>query len=118
MARTLSQRTTLETLRRDAKRWLKAVRAGDAQALMRLRAAWPDAPPVTGLRDIQHALAHEYGCEHWIALAGAVTDLALANNFPTLLVRVSSPPPSAVMSTRTNDDSGSIRAVRAQRAAR
>ncbi len=69
--RTLSPKTTLDHLRKDAKRWLKALRAGDASARERLAAAWPgapEAPDAPGLRDIQHALAREYGHASWAAL--------------------------------------------------
>jgi ankyrin repeat protein len=76
MSRTLTPRTNLDTLRKDAKRWLKALRAGDAEARSRLLAAWPKAPPEPGLRDAQHALALDYGCESWAALKAAIGDLA------------------------------------------
>ena len=77
MRRTLTPKTNLDTLRKDAKRWLKAVRAGDADAIARLHdsGAKPSAEP--GLRDVQHAVALEYGCENWIALKAAIADLAL-----------------------------------------
>ncbi len=77
MSRALTPKTRIETLRKDAKRWLKALRAGAADARARLAAAWPDAPAEPSLRDIQHALAREYGQESWIALKGAVDDLAI-----------------------------------------
>lgn len=76
MSRTLTPRTNLDTLRKDAKRWLKALRAGDAEAKGRLLAAWPDAPADPVLRHAQHALAREYGCESWAALKAAIGDLA------------------------------------------
>ncbi|HEX7850483.1 MAG TPA: ankyrin repeat domain-containing protein [Sphingomonas sp.] len=77
MRRTLTPKTNLDTLRKDAKRWLKAIRAGDADAIARLHdsGAKPSAEP--GLRDVQHALALDYGCENWIALKAAIADLAL-----------------------------------------
>jgi len=76
MSRTLTPRTNLDTLRKDAKRWLKALRAGDAEAKSRLLALWPKVPAEPGLRDTQHALALDYGCESWAALKAAVSDLA------------------------------------------
>jgi len=76
VSRTLTPRTNLETLRKDAKRWLKAVRAGDDEARARLLEAWPKAPPEPGLRDVQHALALDHGCESWAALKAAIGDLA------------------------------------------
>lgn len=78
MSRALTPKTNLETLRKDAKRWLKAIRAGGPAARSRLKAAWPAAPAEPALRDIQHALAREYGQESWIALRAALADLALA----------------------------------------
>jgi ankyrin repeat protein len=60
--------STLDNLKKEAKRWLKALRAGDASARERLRRADPNAPRVAGLRDVQHALAREGGHQSWIAL--------------------------------------------------
>ncbi|USQ97304.1 ankyrin repeat domain-containing protein [Caulobacter sp. RL271] len=77
MSRALTPKTELETLRKDAKRWLKALRAGDPAARSRLSVAWPKAPTEPGLRDVQHALALEYGQESWIALKAALDDLAI-----------------------------------------
>jgi uncharacterized protein len=57
MRRQLTAKSSLETLKKDAERWLKGLRTGDAEARQRLAAAWPDAPEAPGLRDIQHALA-------------------------------------------------------------
>ncbi|MPY90695.1 MAG: hypothetical protein GEU99_22585, partial [Luteitalea sp.] len=55
-------------LRKEAKRWLKRIRAGNAEATARLRRAYPDAPESPGLRDVQHALARERGFESWRSL--------------------------------------------------
>jgi uncharacterized protein len=78
VSRTLTPRTSLELLRKDAKRWLKALRAGAPDARTRLKAAWPQAPAEPALRDVQYALAREYGEDSWIALKAALADLALA----------------------------------------
>ncbi len=64
--------STLDNLKKDAKRWLKALRAGDASARERFQRACPGAPAEPGLRDIQHALARESGHESWIALTRAI----------------------------------------------
>jgi ankyrin repeat protein len=77
MSRALTTKTNLDALRKDAKRWLKALRAGEEASRRRLAAAWPQAPADPGLREVQHALAREYGCESWIALRAALEDLAL-----------------------------------------
>lgn len=72
MTRRLTPHSTLENFRKEAKRWLKSVRAGDAEARARLRAAWPQAPPEPVLRDVQYALAREYEFENWTALKAAL----------------------------------------------
>jgi len=68
MSRQISSRTTFDTLKTDAKRWLKALRAGDADARARFDRAVADAPSTPTLRDVQHALAREYGFDGWAAL--------------------------------------------------
>jgi ankyrin repeat protein len=78
MSRTLTPDSTLETLKKEAKRWLRALRAGDAQARQRLLAATRTAPAVPNLRDVQLALAREHGLSGWGALRQALDDLALA----------------------------------------
>ena len=72
MPRVRTSKTTLDLLRKEAKRWLKALRANDAKAIERLKAASPKAPPTPGLRDVQHALAREYGLSDWVALKAAL----------------------------------------------
>ena len=62
----------LETLRKDAKFWLKQVRSNHSGFSKRLRLAYPDAPANPTLRDIQHALARELGYESWKALQADV----------------------------------------------
>jgi ankyrin repeat protein len=52
---------------------LKALRAGDAGARVRLLRAWPQAPADAGLRDVQFALAREHGVDGWRALTDAIT---------------------------------------------
>jgi ankyrin repeat protein len=66
--------STLDNLRKAAKRWLKALRDGDADARARLARAYPNAPEPITLRDVQHALARERGHESWIALKEALAD--------------------------------------------
>lgn len=68
--------STLDNLRKNAKRWLQALRDGDAQARARLVRAYPGAPEQPTLRDVQHALARERGHDSWIALSRAVADRA------------------------------------------
>jgi hypothetical protein len=60
--------SALDNLKKAAKRWLKALRANDVEAIARMRRVFPNAPAQPGLRDVQHALARELGHESWIAL--------------------------------------------------
>ena len=72
MPRQITSDTSLENLRKETKRWLRALRTGDAGARARLDRAWPQAPREPVLRNVQHALAREYGQENWIALTRAI----------------------------------------------
>ena len=65
MPRQLTPATNLDNLKKEAKRWLKALRENDPEARERMQRAYPTAshPPV--LRDVQHALACEYGMANW-----------------------------------------------------
>ena len=82
----LTPATRLDTLRREAKRWLKSIRAGDAVARSRLAAVLPGVPVDPGLRDVQLALAREYGLAGWVDLKRALADLALARQSVDMLV--------------------------------
>ncbi|HET8762007.1 MAG TPA: ankyrin repeat domain-containing protein, partial [Gemmatimonadales bacterium] len=68
MSRKLTPRSSLESLRTEAKRWLKALRAQDAAARARLVRIIPDAPATHTLRDVQLALAREHGFAGWTDL--------------------------------------------------
>ncbi len=78
MPRRITSATSLENLRKEAKRWLKELRAENADARARFERAYPGAPVNPGLRDVQHALAHEYGHESWSALKQALGTPAAA----------------------------------------
>src|SRR5262245_8262011 len=58
----------LDNWRKEARRWLRALRAGDGHASERLRRAYPNAPATPVLRDVQHALARERGHASWAAM--------------------------------------------------
>src|SRR5262245_14087403 len=62
------QLPAVERLRKQAKRWLKALRAGDPTARERLERALPQPSAEPTLREVQHALARELGAESWRAL--------------------------------------------------
>src|SRR5262245_36116918 len=72
MPRKITPATSLDTLKKEAKRWLKAIRANDADARARLSRAVPGAPDPPTLRDVQHALAREHGYDGWVAFKAAV----------------------------------------------
>ena len=63
--------STLDNFRKEAKRWLKALRASDPDAQARLKRAYPKAPAEPGLRVVQHALALEHGGASWKDLLGS-----------------------------------------------
>jgi Leucine-rich repeat (LRR) protein len=67
---------SLESLKKEAKRWLAALRRGhpDSPARARLERAIPDAPIQPTLRIVQHALAREHGFSGWSALKEAIAD--------------------------------------------
>lgn len=75
--RQLTASSTLDNLKKEAKRWFKALRANDEQARARLNSAWPSAPAEPGLRDVQHALALEHGLPGWTALKNQLADRVL-----------------------------------------
>ena len=68
MSRKLSSVSTPDLLRKEAKRWLKALRQNDPEARRRFESAHPAPRPSPGLRDVQLALAREYGQPGWTAL--------------------------------------------------
>jgi len=74
MSRTLTPDTNLESLKKEAKAWLKALRTSDASARARLIAILPDAPVEPGLRDIQLAIARDHGLPGWRDLVEAIAD--------------------------------------------
>jgi ankyrin repeat protein len=68
MIRRITPKSSLDNLKREAKRWLHALRSGDVEARARLERATPNAPAEPTLRHVQHALAREYGFPGWAAL--------------------------------------------------
>lgn len=94
MSRHVTSITTVESLKREAKRWLKALRAGVPDARARLVRACSDAPAEPGLRDVQRALAREHGLAGWTALTEAVAAQKEVSVGPTTYV----PRMSAILS--------------------
>jgi ankyrin repeat protein len=72
MPRQLTSATNFDNLRKEAKRWLKALRENDPEARDRMRRAHPAAGDSPVLRDVQHALACEYGMANWKELKEAL----------------------------------------------
>jgi ankyrin repeat protein len=88
MHRKLTSRSTLENLKREAKRWLRALRAGVGTAQERLERAVPgsSATPAPTLRDVQHALAREHGFPGWSALTAGLEGDTLPERAPQEVV--------------------------------
>ncbi len=63
---------TLERLRKEAKRLLKAFRNGDDEAIRSFRRTLPDGPANPTLRDFQHAVARGLDFLGWTALKHAL----------------------------------------------
>ena len=72
MSRELTPRRSLDSVRKEAKRWLKALREEEPEAVARFRSAHPAGPDRPVLRDVQHALAREFGHDGWLSLKQAV----------------------------------------------
>ena len=69
MPRSRTPDLTLDSLKKEAKRWLKALRGHDAGRARAIRTGRPDrASKTPTLRDVQLALAREFGLPGWTAL--------------------------------------------------
>src|SRR5688572_2302534 len=73
--RTLSARPDLDQQKKLAKELLHSFRAGDAEAIARVRAELPDKRTIV-LADAQFVLAREYGFASWRELKDRVETLA------------------------------------------
>ena len=71
--RPLAPHITVESLRKQAKRWLKDLTAGDADAAARFRQFFPHNTSPT-LRSVQQALARELDRSSWAALRQELDD--------------------------------------------
>ena len=76
MQRKLTSAATLDNLRQEARRWLKALRENTPDARRRFDRAYPKHTGTPVLRDVQYALAREYGFENWKELKLAVQQSA------------------------------------------
>jgi ankyrin repeat protein len=75
MARQLSNESSLDNFKREAKRWLRALRDNDVAARDRFAAVSGRPIDSATLRDVQHALARDYGFEGWTALVAKVSEI-------------------------------------------
>jgi len=78
MPRQLTAATTLENLKIEARRWLKALRAMDGRALARFERAHPKPPADPCLRDVHLAIAREFGLPGWTAVRNRIAELHAA----------------------------------------
>lgn len=62
----------LESLKKEAKRWMKALRADEAAARARFARVHPNPPAAPTLRDVQFALARERGFSGWAELKAEI----------------------------------------------
>jgi hypothetical protein len=62
------RRRTLESLKKEAKRWLNALRQNEPESRTRFERLITNPPAKPGLRDVQHALALEHGFSGWTEL--------------------------------------------------
>ncbi|MDB4917439.1 MAG: hypothetical protein JWM95_5083 [Gemmatimonadetes bacterium] len=72
MPRTLGPAASLDNLKREAKRWHTALLARNADAARRIARVIPHVPAQPTLRDVQHALAREFGFVTWPDLKTAL----------------------------------------------
>ncbi len=103
MSRTVTAHTTLDNLRKEAKRWLAAVRENDPESLERLRRTYPGVSAAPVLRDVQHSLAREFGMENWKELKAAVQK-AEAERAPAAASAASEAPPASHARTRAESE--------------
>lgn len=87
MPRKITSATSLDNIKKEAKRWLKALRADNPDARARFERAHPASPVNPVLRDVQHALAQEHGHESWAALKMALEKPADESGAPISRLR-------------------------------
>jgi hypothetical protein len=76
MQRKLTSAATLDNLKREARRWLNALKEQKPEARERFERAYPKHTGTPVLRDVQYALAREYGVDDWKRLKLAVQETA------------------------------------------
>src|SRR5262245_18106091 len=86
MSRQLTPQSNLDNLKKEAKRWLKALRAKDEEARARLERVYPNAPAEPRLRAVQRALALQHGLSSWRDLKSQLAGDTRARGSRTELV--------------------------------
>lgn len=76
MTRHFTPATTVDALKKEARRLLNALRTGDERAWARLNRALRRPPAVPVLRDVQHLLAVEHGLSGWADLRKRLEEAA------------------------------------------
>jgi uncharacterized protein len=74
MSRSLTPATSLDNLRKEARRGMTCLRHGDPEARARWRLVHAEGRRPRGLRDVQHAIAREYGFATWAQLNQALAE--------------------------------------------
>ncbi len=103
MPRPISARTTLDNVKREARRWLNALLTNEDAARARFARALPDAPAQPTLRDVQHALAREHGLPGWQALKDRLAQDAAMRRYDKVA--------EALVSAYHTGDSSAMRTV-------
>jgi ankyrin repeat protein len=73
----LAPGSSLESLKREAKLWQKAILRGDTHACERFARVHGAGESSPGLRQVQHALAREYGFGNWARLKEHLSGFAI-----------------------------------------
>jgi hypothetical protein len=77
MSDKLIRRRSLESLKKEARRWFLALRRNSPDARTRFERVFPNEHPSPTLCDVQHALALEHGFSGWTELKQKLTAAAL-----------------------------------------
>ena len=77
MCDSVTRKRSLDSLKKEAKRWLDALHRDVPDARTRFERVLPKAPAKPTLRDVQHAMALEHGVQSWTELKRKLTAAAL-----------------------------------------
>jgi Leucine-rich repeat (LRR) protein len=77
------RKRSVESLKKEAKRWLAQLRANNGEARARFDRALTNPPTTPTLRDVQHALAREAGFDGWRDLTQSIGRVSIETLTPT-----------------------------------